>query len=59
MSGDIAHYNRMLRQLQKNLIEQLQTTEIEYIDLLAYYNQVNNIKIAKNTAYLEIVTELH
>lgn len=52
MSNDIKQINKQLDILQKELIRQLKTTNIEYIDLNTYVNQVNNLKIKKNTLYL-------
>jgi len=52
MSDEMRVINKKLQILQKNLLTQLNSTNIEYIDLLTYYNQVNNLKIKKNTLYL-------
>lgn len=52
MSKEMKQLNKNLDRLQSNLLKQLQSTKIEYIDLLTYYNQVNNLKIKKNTLFL-------
>lgn len=52
-STTIKDINKQLDKLQRNLIKQLQSTNIEYVDLLTYYNQVNNLKIKKNSLYLD------
>ena len=44
--------NNDLKALQKSLLKQLQCTSIEYIDLYAYADKVNTLKIKKNTLYL-------
>lgn len=49
---EIREINKDLNALQKSLIKQLQCTNIEYIDLYAYADKVNALKIKKNTLYL-------
>ena len=53
MSEDMKRINHQLDILQKELQRQLNNSRIEYIDLNTFANQVNNLKIKKNTLFLE------
>ena len=53
MSEEMRRINKQIQTLHKSLQTQLNQTSIEYIDLNTYVNQINNLKIAKNTLYLE------
>lgn len=51
----IKECNITLDKLQKNLIKQLNETNIEYIDLRAYYRKVEAIKVKKDSLYLDSI----
>ena len=53
MSEEMRRINNQIKTLHDMLVNQLDNTSIEYIDLNSYVNQLNNLKIAKNTLYLE------
>ena len=52
MAGDIKKVNQQLDKLQESLINQLNSTNIEYVDLLAYYRKVEALKSKKDYLYL-------
>ena len=44
--------NNDLKAIQASLLNQLKSTNIEYIDLYSYADKINTLKIKKNTLYL-------
>lgn len=50
--NNIKEVNKSLDKLQKSLINQLNSTNIEYIDLLSYYRKVEALKVKKDTLFL-------
>lgn len=51
-NNDLKRINKQINQLQTELLKQLQTTNIEYIDLYRYVNQLEALKIKKDSIYL-------
>ena len=50
--SELKNVNKQLDKLQQSLINQLNTTNIEYIDLLSYYRKVEALKSKKDYLYL-------
>jgi len=50
--SELKKVNMQLDQLQTALINQLNNTNIEYIDLLSYYRKVEALKVKKDTLFL-------
>jgi len=53
VTNTIKEVNNSLDKIQKSLISQLNSTNIEYIDLLTYYRKVEALKVKKDTLYLD------
>lgn len=51
-NSELAKVNQQIDKLQNELIKQLQTTNICYIDLLQYYRQIEALKMKKDALYL-------
>lgn len=51
--NNIDEINKGINQLQRDLINQLEAVSIEYIDLYAYADKINALKVKKNTLFLE------
>lgn len=49
----IKQINKQLDKIQKELITHLSHTNIEYVDLLAYHQKVQNLKTKKDYVYLQ------
>ena len=53
MSEDMDYINKSIKSLQASLIKQLQTTNIEYVDLLQYYNTLEALKTQKRVLFMD------
>lgn len=49
----IKQINKQLDKIQKELLTHLSHTHIEYVDLLAYHQKVQNLKTKKDYLYLQ------
>ena len=55
MSSELAKINKQIDILQRQLIQQLQTTNMCYIDLNMYVRQLDALKCKKDALYLESI----
>ena len=53
--NELQKVNKQLDILQNELIRQLQTTNIQYIDLRTYYRQLEALKTKKDALYLDTI----
>ena len=51
MSDDMREINESIKKLHNSLLHQLKHTNIEYIDLLQYYNTLETLKTHKRVLY--------
>ena len=51
--NEIQKVNKQIDILQQQLLQQLQSGSIEYIDLLTYYNRLESLKAKKTALYLQ------
>ena len=51
--SDMDDVNESIKKLQTDLINQLRHTNIEYIDLLTYYNSLEKLKLLKQTIFID------